>query len=207
MQIDGSAAYRLPVPGTTTVAVGTLLARDLIPRQSSETSRVIGTLWVTGAAASARRPSPVLRGSALRRSSPPHATRLFAAQRYPSVPATEAPPWARTAASTADFGDENAAHTPSPVCLNNQPPCASIAARNTSSCAASAWPHHYGVRLPPTGRTLHIGQQKRHHPRWPVHSDSPAVDVNFARAWSICSSAYFTMAAFAMAAPRAAKEA
>ena len=26
---------------------------------------------------------------------------------------------------------ENAAHTPSPVCLNNQPPCASIAERNT----------------------------------------------------------------------------
>ena len=35
-------------------------------------------------------------------------------------------------------GEANAAHTPSPVCLNNQPPCASIALRNTSSCAASA---------------------------------------------------------------------
>jgi hypothetical protein len=45
---------------------------------------------------------------------------------------------ASTAASTADFGEANAAHTPSPVCLNNQPPCASIAARNTSSWAASA---------------------------------------------------------------------
>src|SRR5271165_2264875 len=43
-----------------------------------------------------------------------------------------------TAASTADFGDAKAAHTPSPVCLNNQPPCASIAERNTSSWAASA---------------------------------------------------------------------
>ena len=45
---------------------------------------------------------------------------------------------AATAASTADLGEANAAHTPSPVCLNNQPPCASIAARNTSSWAASA---------------------------------------------------------------------
>jgi hypothetical protein len=42
------------------------------------------------------------------------------------------------AASTADLGEANAAHTPSPVCLNNQPPCASIALRNTSSWAASA---------------------------------------------------------------------
>src|ERR1700688_1603501 len=45
---------------------------------------------------------------------------------------------AATAASTADLGDANAAHTPSPVCLNNQPPCASIAVRNTSSWAVSA---------------------------------------------------------------------
>jgi hypothetical protein len=45
---------------------------------------------------------------------------------------------AATAASTADLGEANAAHTPSPVCLNSQPPCASIALRNTSSWAASA---------------------------------------------------------------------
>src|SRR6202042_1316644 len=45
---------------------------------------------------------------------------------------------ATTAAPTADLGEANAAHTPSPVCLNNQPPCASIAPRNTSSWAASA---------------------------------------------------------------------
>ena len=45
---------------------------------------------------------------------------------------------AAIAASTADLGDANAAHTPSPVCLNNKPPCASIAVRNTSSWAASA---------------------------------------------------------------------
>jgi hypothetical protein len=37
-----------------------------------------------------------------------------------------------------DLGDENAAHTPSPVCLNKKPPCAWIAERTTSSCAASA---------------------------------------------------------------------
>ena len=42
------------------------------------------------------------------------------------------------AASTAALGDENAAHTPSPVCLNMKPPCTSIAERNTSSCAARA---------------------------------------------------------------------
>src|SRR5277367_3137532 len=36
------------------------------------------------------------------------------------------------------MGDANAAHTPSPVCLNSQPPCASIALHNTSSWAASA---------------------------------------------------------------------
>ena len=45
---------------------------------------------------------------------------------------------AATAASTAERGEANAAHTPSPVCLNNQPPCASIAWRSTSSWAASA---------------------------------------------------------------------
>jgi hypothetical protein len=45
---------------------------------------------------------------------------------------------AATAASTAHLGEANAAHTPSPVCLNNQPLCVSIALRNTSSSAASA---------------------------------------------------------------------
>src|ERR1700722_1283787 len=48
------------------------------------------------------------------------------------------PRCAATAASTADLGEANAAHTPSPVCLNKKPPCASIADRNTSSWAASA---------------------------------------------------------------------
>ena len=38
----------------------------------------------------------------------------------------------------ADGGDANAAHTPSPVCLNNQPPWRSIASCNTLSWAASA---------------------------------------------------------------------
>jgi hypothetical protein len=46
---------------------------------------------------------------------------------------------AATAASTADRGEANAAHTPSPVCLNNQPSCVSIARRSTSSYAASAF--------------------------------------------------------------------
>ena len=64
------------------------------------------------------------------------------------------------------LGEANAAHTPSPVCLNNQPPCASIALRNTSSWAASA------ARIASASashrrstRTLNIGEQKRHHPR------------------------------------------
>ena len=48
------------------------------------------------------------------------------------------PRCAATAASTAERGEANAAHTPSPVCLNNQPPCPSITERNTSSWAASA---------------------------------------------------------------------
>ena len=46
--------------------------------------------------------------------------------------------WAETAASTAAPADWNAAQTPSPVCLNNQPPQESIADRNTSSWAANS---------------------------------------------------------------------
>ena len=42
------------------------------------------------------------------------------------------------AASTADIGDANAAAIPSPVWLNTKPSWASIAERNTLSCAASA---------------------------------------------------------------------
>ena len=50
------------------------------------------------------------------------------------------PNWrcASTAASQAPRADPNAAHTPSPVCLNNQPPLASTAVRSTSSWAANA---------------------------------------------------------------------
>ena len=48
------------------------------------------------------------------------------------------PRCAATAASTADLGDANAAHTPSPVCLNRKPPWVSIAVRNTASWAANA---------------------------------------------------------------------
>src|ERR1700744_4666891 len=46
---------------------------------------------------------------------------------------------AATAASPADLGDANAAHTPSPVCLNRNPPCDLIAERITASCAARAF--------------------------------------------------------------------
>src|SRR5882757_2089113 len=42
------------------------------------------------------------------------------------------------AASTAARGDVNAAHTPSPVCLNNQPVYFSTASCNTESWASSA---------------------------------------------------------------------
>ena len=74
---------------------------------------------------------------------------------------------ASTAASIAARAEPNAAHTPSPVCLNNQPPCASIAERSTSSWTASADAHRLGVGLPATRRTLDIGEQKRHRPRRP----------------------------------------
>ena len=71
-----------------------------------------------------------------RRSSRPRAPPLPRSA-APSAPAT--PVCAvRLSASTADFGEAKAAHTPSPVCLNIKPPCASIAARNTSSWAARA---------------------------------------------------------------------
>ena len=46
--------------------------------------------------------------------------------------------WAAMAASTADLGEENAATTPSPVWVNKKPSYASIALRNTSSCASRA---------------------------------------------------------------------
>ena len=58
---------------------------------------------------------------------------------------------------------------PSPVCLNNQPPCASIASRNTSSWAARAIRMLVRVGFPPTGRTLNVGEQKRHDTRRSGH--------------------------------------
>ena len=70
-----------------------------------------------------------------------------------------------TAAFTADLGDANAAHTPSPVWLNMKPPWVSIAERNTVVVRGECCPHGIGVGLPPTGRPLDIGKQKRHHPR------------------------------------------
>lgn len=45
---------------------------------------------------------------------------------------------AATAASMAARAEPNAAHTPSPVCLNSQPPRVSIADRRTSSWSMSA---------------------------------------------------------------------
>ncbi len=63
-------------------------------------------------------------------------------------------------------------HTPSPVCLNRKPSCASIAERNTLSCAASATRIASASDFPPTGRTLDIGEQKRHHARMARHDDS-----------------------------------
>ena len=93
-----------------------------------------------------------------------HAARLRRSP-APSAPATPAPAARPPPHPPQTCGEANAAHTPSPVCLNNQPPCASIAERNTSSWAASAARIAIGVGLPPTGRTLDIGEQKRHHPR------------------------------------------
>jgi hypothetical protein len=73
---------------------------------------------------------------------------------------------ALTAASTAPRAEVNAAHTPSPVCLNNQPPCDSTACFSTSSCAASST-HRSGVGFPPFRRALDVGEQERHRPRRP----------------------------------------
>ena len=70
-----------------------------------------------------------------------------------------------TAASRAAFGEANAATTPSPVWLNRNPSYDSIAVRSTSSCASSAAPHRVGFGLPPTGRTLNIGEQEGHDAR------------------------------------------
>ena len=56
----------------------------------------------------------------------------------PSAPATPAPAARPPPHPPQHLGDANAAHTPSPVCLNMKPPCASISPRNTSSWAASA---------------------------------------------------------------------
>lgn len=51
------------------------------------------------------------------------------------------------------------------VCLNIRPPRDSIAECSTSSWDGERRSHPIGVCLPPTGRTLNIGDQERHHPR------------------------------------------
>jgi hypothetical protein len=51
------------------------------------------------------------------------------------------------------------------VCLNMTPPWVSIAVRNTVSCAGQRRTHRSSVGLPPTGRTLDIGEKKRHDTR------------------------------------------
>src|SRR5258705_7810084 len=55
-----------------------------------------------------------------------------------STAATASGTAAGSAAFAADLGDANAATTPSPVWLNKNPSCTSIAERNTSSCATKA---------------------------------------------------------------------
>ena len=57
-----------------------------------------------------------------------------------------------------DLGEAKAAHTPSPVCLNMKPPCASIAAQHLVM-GGQRRPHRIGVGLPPTGRPLDIGER------------------------------------------------
>ncbi len=52
-----------------------------------------------------------------------------------------------------------------PVWLNKKPSRSRSRSRSTSSCASKGRPHRIRVGLPPTGRPLNIGEQKRHHPR------------------------------------------
>jgi hypothetical protein len=77
-------------------------------------------------------------------------------------------------------GELNAAHTPSPVCLNNQPPCALIASRDTASCAvsaariASASASHRRVRTLPTPKEQPLSQHRLglvHLPSQPQRRD------------------------------------
>ena len=72
----------------------------------------------------AARPAPPTSGTGAR-TVRPRATDSFTAGR----PVSPVAPEIRTVLAVAEA---------SPVCLNNQPPCPSIAARNTSSCAVSA---------------------------------------------------------------------
>ena len=64
---------------------------------------------------------------------------------YVNAYATDA---AVTAASTADFGEANAAHTPSPVCLNNQPRASR--SRCATPCRVRPAPPACHRRRPPT---------------------------------------------------------
>src|SRR6185312_4131866 len=70
----------------------------------------------------------------------------------------DARPARRRLASTADLGEANAATTPSPVWLNTNPSCASISVRKHLVVRGQPHPHRIRVRLPPTGRTLDIGE-------------------------------------------------
>jgi hypothetical protein len=82
------------------------------------------------------------------RSSPPHATRLHRSP-TPSAPANSSARCAATAASTADGGEANAAHTPSPVCLNTQLPCGLDRRTQHLVMGGEGRPHPVGIGLPP----------------------------------------------------------
>ena len=70
---------------------------------------------------------------------------------------------AATAESTAARADANAAHTPSPVCLNHPPPTTTLDRRPQHLVMSGQRdPHRGSIRFPPTRGTLDVGEQERH---------------------------------------------
>ncbi len=71
------------------------------------------------------------------------------------------PACASSAAAMAAGAETNTAHSPSPVCLNTVPACASTAERIVRSWAANDSDIADSIQLPTTRRLLDIGEQKR----------------------------------------------
>ena len=74
-------------------------------------------------------------------------------------------PLRRDRSIDGNLGDANAATTPSPVWLNKKTVVPLDRGAQHHIMRGQRRPHPIGVGLPPTGRPLDIGEQKRHHPR------------------------------------------